>query len=94
MFNDPFSSVGPQLNATEIINPTHLIHPVVTAPEPATIKLILPQAKGFTGFMIFIGESEEEPPKFEVGNAVGIFPFQVATIMVTDGGAWWPVRTE
>lgn len=97
MFDYPFSAVGPPITARASIVVTHFIHPVVGGPESEPIQLIVPPVKGFSGFVIFIGGSAVEPPEFEPGGGIstsGIIAYQVATIMVTDGGAWWPSRTE
>jgi hypothetical protein len=97
MFDSPFSPLGPDITARELIEVTHFIHHVVTGPESEPITGIVLPSKGFTGFVILIGGSEEEPPQFEPGGGIqasGVLAYNVATFMVNDGQGWWPSRTE
>jgi hypothetical protein len=94
MFSYPFSAVGPAIDATAktTIKVTHFIHHI--SGEGAKINVISPPAEGFTGPVIFIGDTENEEPQFESGEgniAEGeVAAFKRATIFVFDGERWYP----
>ncbi len=86
----PFSAVGPAIEAGPTIKVTHFIHHI--AGEGMKITTIEPPADGFTGPVIFIGDSENEEPQFESGegNIAGgaVAAYKRALIYVYDGTSW------
>ena len=95
MSSFPFSVVGPQIVAASTIKATHFIHHVTGSGMITTIE---PPADGFTGPVIFIGDTENEGPELaqsEAGNIAGYTAvgFKLATVMVFDGAIWYPNRS-